>query len=158
MTQQEVSQSLYFAILHLYWRDCIPLLTLHYYVFKNDQITASRRRHPGKGIHLKERQFPITTVCKSQRSDSITLHFAIYNLLVLIHSSRGLLKALLQQTFKMCLPTEKEEVLSPEPHHNLCHQNPGQTPTLHSETPLRQGWHMAGFHPNKGTLWATGWC
>lgn len=84
MAQQEVSQSLHFAVLHQYQGDCILLLTSHYYVFKNYQITVLRRSHPRNGIYLKEKQFPITTVCKSQTSDSITLHLAIYNLLVFI--------------------------------------------------------------------------
>lgn len=78
------SQSPCFTVLHQYQGDSILLFLPHHYAFKNDQITVSRRSHPWNGISLRERQFPTTTVCKSQRSDSITLHFAIYNLLVFI--------------------------------------------------------------------------
>ena len=49
----------------------------------------------------------------------------------------------------MCLPTEKEEVLSSEPHHNLSHQNPGQTPASTQKLHLGKDGTWLDFDPIK---------
>lgn len=52
----------------------------------------------------------------------------------------------------MCLPTEKEEVLSSKPHHNLSHQNPGQTPASTQKLHLGKDGTRLGFGPVKEPL------
>lgn len=49
----------------------------------------------------------------------------------------------------MCLPTEKEEVLSPQPHHNFSYQNPGQTPASIQKLHLGKDDTWLGFSPIK---------
>lgn len=66
-----------------------------------------------------------------------------------VHFSRGLLNALLLQTFKMFLPPERAVVLSPEPHHNLSHPNPGQTPGSAQKLHLGKDGTWLGFSPMK---------